>query len=133
MEKYEMKVSHQIIVGILLGGLIGWFFIGDSSSNNETNVEKTEEVLSLSSLQIENLMDLQSQGFITIQTENNKVYIDQNLWNSIDAIVKENLSLSLAIYVGNKRGNNLYYVDIYDKMSGKKLAKYSKSWGFKVY
>jgi len=106
---------------------------GGSSTDNGTTVKKTEEVLSLSSSQIKTLMDLQNQGLIDIQSENTSVYIDPNLWSGLDSGLKEDLSLSLAIYVGNERGKNLYWVDIYDKLSGKKLAKYSKSWGFKVY
>ena len=136
MEKSKLSKNEQIVFGLILGFIIIWFlgfFNGEPSKNNETNVKKTEKVLSLSSSQIEYLMELQSQGFIDIQAENIRVYIDPNLWNSIDSKLKEDLSLSLAIYVGNERGKNLYWVDIYDKMSGKKLAKYSKSWGFKIY
>ena len=106
---------------------------GGSSSDNKTKIEKKEELLSLSDDQIEALIDLELQGYIDIQPENIRVYVDPSLWNGLDFKLKEDLSLSFAIWVANKRGKNLYWVDIYDKMSGKKLAKYSKSWGFKVY
>ena len=49
------------------------------------------------------------------------------------ASLKEDFSYALAIYVGNKKGTQLYWCDIHDMYSGKKIAKYSKSWGFKVY
>ena len=39
---------------------------------------------------------------------------------------------NLATYCGNRKGTNTNWVEIYDNMSGKKLAKYS-SWGFKIY
>jgi len=47
--------------------------------------------------------------------------------------LKEDFAATLAIYCGNKKGTYLYWVVIYDQYSGKKLAKYSRNCGFKVY
>uniref|UniRef100_A0A7V2ZK58 Uncharacterized protein n=1 Tax=Ignavibacterium album TaxID=591197 RepID=A0A7V2ZK58_9BACT len=95
--------------------------------------DKKEKKLSLRQDQISYLEDLERQGMISIEANLNKTYINPLLWNQMDAKLKEDFSASLAIYCGNKKGTNLYWVEIYDKQSGKKLAKYSQSWGFDVY
>jgi hypothetical protein len=51
----------------------------------------------------------------------------------MDSKLKEDFSASLAIYCGNKKGSEIYWVELYDKQSWRKLAKYSKAWGFEVY
>ena len=83
--------------------------------------------------QINLISKLQSQGLLSVEPNLNKVLIDPGLWRSMKYSVKENVAATLAIYCGNKKGTQLYWVNIYDQYSGKKLAKYSRSWGFKVY
>ena len=36
-------------------------------------------------------------------------------------------------YLIHKKGTHLYWADIIDNVSGKRLAKYSRAYGFKVY
>jgi hypothetical protein len=92
-----------------------------------------KETVTLRSDQIETIEQMKSQGFITIEEDINRVYVAPLLWLQMDAKLKGDFSASLAVYCANKRNNNLYWVEIYDKQSGKKLAKYSQSWGFDVY
>jgi hypothetical protein len=83
--------------------------------------------------QVNLLSKLQNQGLLSIDPNLNKAFIDPGLWHSMKYSVKEDFAATLAIYCGNKKGTQLYWVDVYDQYSGKKLAKYSQSWGFKVY
>jgi len=83
--------------------------------------------------QITLIAELQSKGLISVETNLNKVLIDPVFWGGMKYKLKENFSAILAIYCGNKNGSQIYWVNIYDQYSGKKLAKYSQSWGFKVY
>lgn len=63
----------------------------------------------------------------------NQVYVSKLYWDAQDIEAKETAAKAFAYYVGYKKGTNLYWVDIYDWQSGKRLAKYSESWGFTVY
>jgi hypothetical protein len=76
---------------------------------------------------------LVQNGFLKIEAKSNKAYVHPEFWKGLDAEQKRGFSYGLAIYCANERGNELYYVTIYDLQSAKKLAKYSKSWGFEVY
>lgn len=118
------------IVKHFLTVLIFFTFILLAIASSSDNKEKK---LTLRQDQISYLEDLERQGMISIEANLNKTYINPLLWNKMDAKLKEDFSASLAIYCGNKKGTNLYWVEIYDKQSGKKLAKYSQSWGFDVY
>jgi len=89
--------------------------------------------ISLTKNQLDLLSQLQNQGVVSVEPNLNKVLIDPGLWRNMKFSVKKNFAATMAIYCGNKKGTHLYWVKIYDLYSGKKLAKYSQSWGFKVY
>lgn len=127
--QYKSKSNIKTFIGIILIGVI-FFGITRTCSNSDNTYSKK---LNLKPDQITYLEDLQKQDYISIEADLNKVYIDPLLWLQMDAKLKEDFSASLAIYCGNKKGTELYWVEIYDKQSGKKLAKYSQSWGFDVY
>lgn len=77
---------------------------------------------------------LKEAGFlIRLNPQLNQAWVDSSLWQTVGYDDRVNLGYVLAHYVGRKKGTNLYWVDIFDARSGKKLAKYSKSWGFTVY
>ena len=88
---------------------------------------------SLSYEQKQLIMKMITDGDIRVDAQMNRVDFNIALWNNLDYNIKENFCADLAVYVGNKKGTQLYWVEIYDKRSGKKLAKYSKSWGFEIY
>jgi len=105
-----------------------WIILALSCTNKSENNK-----LELTQKQINILKNLETKGLLSIEPDLNKAYIDPDLWTQMNAELKEDFSASLAIYCGNKKGTRLYWVEIYDKQSGKKLAKYSQNWGFKVY
>ena len=77
---------------------------------------------------------LKDSGFVCrVEPEYNVAYVETSLWNAADYTLKKNISAFLANYCGWKKGTDLYHVEIRDKYTGKKLAKYSQAWGFKVY
>ncbi len=124
------------------GGLFVLFFIiaviaftikivhfPDESASSKSFSSK----LSLTREQLKGIEEQIEMGYLEIDSSLNKAYISRIIWNGIDAKTKENFAYALAIYVGNEKGTHLYWVDIIDKQSGKKLAKYSRSFGFKIY
>ena len=78
------------------------------------------------------LFDLQKQGLVSLEPNLNRAHIDPGLWHQMDIKLKEDFAYCLAIHCGNEKGTQAYWAEIYDKYSGKKLAKYS-SWGFNTY
>ena len=82
----------------------------------------------------ESVSALQSNGFIKkIDVGLNKVYVDMRMWDSMNHDQKEITSKMIALYCGYEKGTDLFWVEINDWQSGRKLAKYSKSWGFEIY
>jgi hypothetical protein len=74
-----------------------------------------------------------SQELVDVEWQVCEAYVHPTLWNGVSAKIKYGFSKLLAEYVAEKRGKNIYRITIYDMMSGKRLAKYSKTFGFKVY
>ena len=89
--------------------------------------------IDLTKKQLELLSALQSQGVVSIEPNLNRVLIDPGLWYNMKYSIKKDFAASLAVYCGNQKGTQLYWVEIYDMYSGKRLAKFSRSLGFKVY
>lgn len=91
------------------------------------------EEFSLTKGQIDLLNNLQKQGLLSIEPNLNKAYVNSSLWQNMKYSLKEDFAATLAIYCAQKKGSNSYWVKIYDQYSGKKLARYSQGWGFKIY
>lgn len=70
---------------------------------------------------------------VSINPQINEAFVMPEIWNKLDYQTKENIGRVLAFYCGKEKGTGLNWVEIKDNHSGKKLAKYSESWGFKVY
>ena len=80
-----------------------------------------------------NVQELMKVGLVKkVNPALNEVFVDRGLWNSTTYDQKKLFGFTLAHYCGHKKGTDLYGVDIRDNNSGKKLAKWSEAWGFKV-
>jgi len=89
--------------------------------------------LKLNEEQIKLINELVEEKYLILEPTLNTAYIHPVLWNQLDIKAKQNFAASLAIYCENVKKSNTFWVEIYDMYSGKKLAKYSENWGFKVY
>ena len=72
-------------------------------------------------------------GDIRLDVNNRSLWIRQGDWQGMDAHQKEVFSFTVAVYCQMKLKVDTRWLEIYDWQSGKKLAKYSQAWGFKVY
>jgi|ERR1051325_7426483 hypothetical protein len=61
-----------------------------------------------------------------------KAYVAPAFWESLDHRQKEDLAFALAVYVDEGRSSGLS-IDLYDKQSGKKIAKWTDFSGMKFY
>ena len=75
----------------------------------------------------------EQEGYVKCDCSSNTIYIKPIVWNNLPYQGKENIGAMYAIKCEEIKRNGLYYMNIHDYYSGKKLAKYSKSWGFKMY
>lgn len=82
----------------------------------------------------EDIRALKKAGLLkSLNSQMNEALVNAKLWRALEYNTKENIARMLAFYCGRKKGTNLNWVDIKDTRSKKKLAKYSESWGFKIY
>ena len=80
------------------------------------------------------LKDLMESGIVeSVNANMNEATVDPASWARMKFDAKKHLGWFLATYCGKKKGTGLNWVDILDSYSGKKLAKYSEAYGFKVY
>ncbi|HBB90221.1 MAG TPA: hypothetical protein DC042_00440 [Bacteroidales bacterium] len=124
--KKPVNWAKWIVIGLLAFFGIGYMMCGrggDPGSESKHLTLTAEE-----QKPIENLIEA---GSLIIKYKD--AYVPPLVWYNSDAQGKENFAAKLAIYATNKVGDDLYYCNIYDGMSGKKIAKWSKSWGYKVY
>jgi hypothetical protein len=143
-DRGRTKISgNAIFVIILLGVLVLLLLLVWTSGLNKESQESiraSEQEYHNRRVERENsgtdeqISTLWQTGFLKrINPEMNEAFVDPTLWTGIDYQTKQNISRSLAFYCGRTKGTNLNWVIIYDNMSGKKLAKFSEAWGFKVY
>lgn len=94
--------------------------------------QKKEEPMILT-LEQENLLNsLESDGYITLKAYQNEIWVEPIFWATCKYDAKHNLGLLGAVKCQQVNGNELYYCTIYDNRTGKKLAKWSRAWGFDV-
>ena len=106
-----MDAFIVVIILVLNYSTVIGYFNTNTSSPESSNKENIDEILVSFNLVVRSSNLTKSSHYNTYQ---HKLY-------------------RLIKFLKEERGKNLYWVDIYDKISAKKLAKYSKSWGFKVY
>lgn len=132
----ESLVKKSSLLGLIGKGFLGVFlflFIVSLFNGGNKGTTTTPKVLTNSKSDLGLIKSMEKEKFLKMDPRLNAAYIDPKVWTGIELTAKENFARSLAIYCGNEKGTHLYWVDIIDKFSGKKLAKYSDSWGFKNY
>ena len=121
------KMAIAIGILFLLILLIVW------RENKISGGDSGYTTLTLSSEQRELITTLETERLLRVNPSRNRADIQKRFWNELESSLKEDFAAGLAIYVGNEKGTQLYWVEVYDMQSGKKLAKYSRARGFKVY
>jgi hypothetical protein len=80
------------------------------------------------------MQDLEEAKLVeSVNADLNEAFVNPLTWAGMKFEEKKHLAWFLATYCGKKKGTGLNWVEIKDVYSGKVLAKYSESWGFKVY
>ena len=123
-----------ILAIVFIGFIIS--IIVSSTTSTPTHSSGTERVTD-SSLRMDSevavKMLIENKFIHKIELNLNRAYVNWYMWNSMDVEKKEAVSKAIAFYCGYQKGTGLFWADIYDWRSGKKLANYSHSWGFKIY
>ncbi|MCB5285254.1 MAG: hypothetical protein LHW45_06655 [Candidatus Cloacimonetes bacterium] len=105
-------------------GWEGWIFKENTQISENTQKQDSDELV----------LKLISEGLITeIQPTLNEVIVNPATWAQLSYRDKETVGAACAAYCAEKKGTTAVWCDIKDHYTGKKIAKYSQSWGFKVY
>tara|TARA_B100000902_G_C26783837_1_gene656388 strand:+ start:69 stop:422 length:354 start_codon:yes stop_codon:yes gene_type:complete len=113
------KISILILTGLFLFSCSG-------------DDEKKEKIV-LNQGQIDLIHQMEREGMLNVEPQYNRAEISSSLWTNMTYSIKNDFSAGLALYCAEKKGTDLVWCEIFDMYSGKKLAKYSQSWGFKVF
>lgn len=70
---------------------------------------------------------------LRINPQMNAAFVNSAIWQALDYQLKKDIGAAMAVYCGYKKGTNINWVEIKDYRSGKRLAKYSQSFGLKTY
>ena len=122
----KSKVSKSVDTSKVLSG-------SEKSQRSHEASKYESSKIELKQGQLNVISALQDSGWLSIEPKLNRAYINPDLWRNMKYRLKEDFAAGLAIYCADKKGTHIYWVEIYDLYSGKKLAKYSRTWGFKVY
>jgi hypothetical protein len=77
---------------------------------------------------------LLATGFaVAIEPTKNEVLVDMYEWRIADPAAIEGKCRLLAYYCGHMRGSRLYWVDLRDALTNRRIAEFSESKGFKVF
>jgi SH3-like domain-containing protein len=139
---YELDESGQLVKGekiYVIEEKNGWIHFRVTPNNvgwsgwvkKDLTVLESQGVSSKTENDINTFIE--SGLLVKINPQLNEAYVNPAIWNGLPHDTKENIGRVLAFYCGKEKGTNLNWVDIKDSYSGKKLAKYSESWGFKTY
>ena len=137
-----MQKSQALIIKIVLGFIVVFFvyqiFIKEESMDsrqaklqeaqkieiaNGDNKKPTKPSIEMSQSQIESMESLIKKGLVAFEMSTNKVYVNPALWAEFDYKLKENMTAAFATYCAYKNGDNSILITVYDKQSGKKIAK----------
>ncbi len=119
-------LGYVILVAMVL--IIFHLGCGDDSPKTE----KKEPKIELTQEQNDLLISLEADEYIHLKPTLNEVWVSPLFWATCKYDAKFNLGYLCAVKCQEVNGNDLYYCNIYDNYSGKKLGKYSKAWGFEV-
>jgi hypothetical protein len=115
-------------------------FVPSDVKNSQTTQDKliennTSKITDAQGKEFEKFIQLfKQQGLIKkLEIESRTAYVDPSVWAYLDFDTKRKVSFTIASYTAYILKRNTILAYIQDSYSGKKLAKYSEAWGFKVY
>lgn len=110
-----------IICSVLIASCGG----STQEKKKETKIEYTQDMRDL-------LTNAESQGAIKFKVDSRELWVDPVFWNMANYDEKMSLGYLGAVKCANDLNSDLYYCTIIDNTTGKKLGKWSRSWGFEV-
>lgn len=132
--KKNKNKSYGIFIAIIISFIIiGLFNMNDNTSTSTTTETKKASCPSVS--EMEDALRLYKEGKIiySFTPELNTVKITPLAEKQLLADDIQTLGYITACYSGYIKGNNLNWAEIYSAKTNKKIAKFSESYGFKMY
>lgn len=103
---------------------------GDDEETPEKAAES--ERVELSQTEADLIREVEMNGYARFEPGSRDVYVKPMFWYAMNHTAKKNFGAICAVKYGNEQGSTLYYVNIIDDMTGKKLAEYSETWGLEI-
>jgi hypothetical protein len=110
-----------IICSVLIASCGG----ATQETKKEARIEYTQDMKDL-------LTNAEMQGAIKFKIESREMWVDPTFWNMADYDQKMSLGYLGAVRCAHELNSDLYFCNMYDNNTGKKLAKWSRAWGFEV-
>jgi len=138
-EEETKTPSLVVILGIMVFLCLIFIIIGSNDSNTPENITNNSNTTSNSS-SCPSLIDMEDaiskyKSVNIIQKFNpelNSVYIPSYARNNMNIDDLRILGYITACYSAYKKNNGSVWVNIYNYNTGKKIAEFSDSWGFKM-
>lgn len=105
---------------------------GDDDKSKTSTETKKEDKIEFTSEMNSTLTLAESEGWVKMKPYDREIWVDPAFWNTADYDQKMGLGYIAAVKSADVLNSDLYYVNILDMKTGKKLGKWSKSWGFEV-
>lgn len=80
----------------------------------------------------ESVEHLLRNNIARVDIQMHKVWVDPLLWAAADAATKEEIAARFALYFAEQNKKTIYRCEVFDKQSAKRLARYSRAFGFSV-
>ena len=127
VKKKSGMTALSIILLLSIGVVVlGYWFVDDTEELEKQRTEDIQKIESDYEMLIENGV------LIRINPSLNEAFVEPAIWNQVNVQTKEKVGRMMAMYCGYKKGTDLNWVNIKDNYTGKKLAKYSASWGLSI-
>ncbi len=121
----------SVIIVIIISFILLAFYPSDETNNstttNSNNCPSYDELLQADNMYIKGGIVSKSVPAL------NSVYVTRQAQSTLKHDDYETMGFIYACLSSKVKGNNLVWSEIYDDVTHKKIAKYSNSYGFKLY
>lgn len=126
-----MKSFLKGVLGVIVASFVLFIIIGTgtetTTTDNKASCPPPEEMVDAINAYKE------AKIIYSFEPELNTVKITPLAEQQLSADNLQTLGYITACYSGYKKGNGLHWVEIYSAKTNRKIAKFSESYGFKMY
>jgi hypothetical protein len=128
----RQKIIFSIVGTVILAFIICFVVLSDKNKKGSSSTGGSDSYTKQTSAQLQATIDgFKKIGVLKKIEMGNYFYVDPDIWNGIDSDTKKGMCMVLADHAQSK--GNSHYCEVYDFMTGKKVASLDSYSGFKAY